>query len=122
VKKKYIVAIIVTIVVAVSIVLLYSKSYLWKRNPSLKKVVVNEAARTLLYLPLYHAVEKGYFRETGLDVQIVTGGTATASFASMPVEKLNFLKQILCMCRSRGRKVDKQKWWRKPSVELLSGV
>jgi NitT/TauT family transport system substrate-binding protein len=50
---------------------------------ALKKVVINEAARTLLYLPLYHAVEKGYFRDAGIDVKIVTGGTATASFASM---------------------------------------
>lgn len=48
-----------------------------------KKVVINEAARTLLYLPLYHAIEKGYFREAGLEVNLVTGGTATNSFASM---------------------------------------
>ena len=48
-----------------------------------QKVVINEAARTLLYLPLYHAVQKGYFKDAGLDVEIVTGGTATASFAAM---------------------------------------
>lgn len=46
-------------------------------------VVINEAARTLLYLPLYLAVERGYFRAAGLDVQIVTGGTATNCFAAM---------------------------------------
>lgn len=52
-------------------------------QPALKKVVINEAVRTLLYLPLYYAVDQGYFRDAGLDVQIVTGGTATNSFAAM---------------------------------------
>jgi NitT/TauT family transport system substrate-binding protein len=36
-----------------------------------------------LYLPLYHAVEQGFFRDAGLEVDIITGGTATNSFASM---------------------------------------
>ena len=48
-----------------------------------QKVTVNEAARTLLYIPLYYALESGYFRDAGLDVQIVTGGTATAAFAAL---------------------------------------
>lgn len=45
--------------------------------------MVNEAARTLLYIPLYYALDSGYFRDAGLDVQIVTGGTATTAFAAM---------------------------------------
>jgi NitT/TauT family transport system substrate-binding protein len=49
----------------------------------LQKVVVNEAARTLLYIPIYYALDAGYFRDAGLDVQIVTGGTATTAFAAM---------------------------------------
>jgi NitT/TauT family transport system substrate-binding protein len=57
--------------------------YLRSSKQSTKKVVINEAVRTLLYLPLYHAYEKGYFRDEGLDVEIVTGGTATNSFASL---------------------------------------
>ena len=52
-------------------------------STSLKKVVINEAVRTLLYLPLYHAIEKNYFRDEGIQVDIVTGGTATNSFAAM---------------------------------------
>jgi len=59
-------------------------------QPALKRVVINEAARTLLYLPLYHAVEKGCFKEAGLDVDIVTGGTATSSFAAMVSGEADF--------------------------------
>ena len=55
-----------------------------ERNTSKReKVVINEAVRTLLYLPLYHAREGGFFRDNGIDVEIVTGGTATNSFAAM---------------------------------------
>lgn len=32
---------------------------------TLKKVVINEAVRTLLYLPLYHAIEKTIFVTRG---------------------------------------------------------
>lgn len=59
-------------------------------NGTPKKVVINEAVRNLLYLPLYHAKEKGFFAEEGLDVEIVTGGTATNSFAAMLSGDANF--------------------------------
>jgi len=48
-----------------------------------QQIVINEAVRTLLYLPLYHAKEAGYFDQAGIDVQIVTAGTATNSFAAL---------------------------------------
>jgi len=50
---------------------------------ALRKVVINEAVRTILYLPLYHAKEKGFFAAEGVEADIVTGGTATNSFAAM---------------------------------------
>lgn len=54
-----------------------------QRIPSQKEVVINEAVRTILYLPLYHAQHHGFFEQEGVKVKIVTGGTATASFAAM---------------------------------------
>lgn len=47
------------------------------------KVVVNEALRTIVYLPLYHAKDTGCFSRAGLNVEIVTGGTATNAFAAL---------------------------------------
>ena len=55
-----------------------------------EKLVVNEALRTLLYLPLYHAKETGIFERNGLDVEIVTGGTAANSFAAMTSGEAQF--------------------------------
>lgn len=57
---------------------------------TLHKVTVNEAARTLLYIPLYYALESGYFQDAGLDLQIVTGGTATTAFAAMVSGEADF--------------------------------
>lgn len=87
-KKKWIVASAVIVLIITVVLALRFSGRLWGTQDgngigTTKRIVVNEAARTLLYLPLYHAVEKGYFREAGLDVNIVTGGTATNSFASM---------------------------------------
>jgi NitT/TauT family transport system substrate-binding protein len=47
------------------------------------KVVINEAVRTLIYLPLYFAQDSGCFGKKALEVSIVTGGTATNSFAAL---------------------------------------
>ncbi len=52
-------------------------------KPAVEKIVINEAVRTLLYLPLYHAEHKGFFKNQGVDVEIITAGSATAAFASM---------------------------------------
>ncbi len=71
----------VLVLVAVGALIWLGKSY--RRSVSTTRVVINEAARTLLYIPLYHALEKGYFKDEGLNVEIVTGGTATNSFAAM---------------------------------------
>ncbi len=61
-----------------------------KVEVKLEKVTVNEAVRTLLYLPLYHAKQAGYFEKHGIDVNIVTGGTATNSFAAMTSGEAQF--------------------------------
>ena len=37
------------------------------------KVILNEVAHSVFYAPLYVAIEKGYFAEEGLDLELVTG-------------------------------------------------
>lgn len=37
------------------------------------KVVLNEVAHSLFYAPMYVAIEKGYFKEQGIDLELVTG-------------------------------------------------
>lgn len=76
-------------------------------TPSLTKITINEAAHTLLYLPLYHAVERGYFKDAGIEVNIVTGGTATASFAAMTSGEAEFAQadpMYVPISREKGAK------------------
>ncbi len=38
-----------------------------------KKVVLNEVAHSIFYAPMYVAIEKGYFTNSGIDLELVTG-------------------------------------------------
>lgn len=42
-------------------------------NESGKKVVLNEVAHSIFYAPMYVAIEEGYFKEAGIDLELVTG-------------------------------------------------
>jgi NitT/TauT family transport system substrate-binding protein len=61
-----------------------------KEAVKLQHVVIDEAVHTLLYLPIYHAIERGYFKDEGLDVELVTGGTATNAFSAMTTGSADF--------------------------------
>ena len=67
--KKLILSIILC-VITISLVtfLIFSNN---TKNNNLKKVKVAEVAHTIFYAPWYIAYEKGYFKDEGLDVEIL---------------------------------------------------
>ena len=44
-----------------------------KTSAKSEKVVLNEVAHSIFYAPLYVAIENGYFKEQGIDLELVTG-------------------------------------------------
>lgn len=40
---------------------------------TVQKVVLNEVAHSIFYAPMYIAIEKGYFKDAGIDLELVTG-------------------------------------------------
>lgn len=40
---------------------------------TLTPVVLNEVAHSIFYAPMYVAIENGYFKEQGIDLELVTG-------------------------------------------------
>ncbi|WP_445489274.1 ABC transporter substrate-binding protein [Niallia sp. 03133] len=54
------------------------------KNDGLKKIVIAEPVHLIGYLPLYVAIQEGYFKEEGLDVEVITatGGAHVTSVVS----------------------------------------
>jgi NitT/TauT family transport system substrate-binding protein len=75
---------------------------------NLRKISISEPGKLFLYIPLYYAIDRGYFAKEGLEVEMITAGRrdlamkaviAGEAFASVhdPVEA--------ALARSRGAKV-----------------
>lgn len=43
------------------------------KSEGIEKVVLNEVAHSIFYAPMYVAIEKNYFKEEGLALELVTG-------------------------------------------------
>lgn len=43
------------------------------KSEETEKVVLNEVAHSIFYAPMYVAIEKDYFKEEGIDLELVTG-------------------------------------------------
>lgn len=44
-----------------------------KKEEKLTKVTLNEVAHSIFYAPMYVAVEEDYFKDEGIDLELVTG-------------------------------------------------
>lgn len=44
-----------------------------KESKNLKTIKVNEVTRSVFYAPQYVAINNGYFRENGMDIELTTG-------------------------------------------------
>lgn len=49
----------------------------------LTKVTLNEVAHSIFYAPMYAAIENGYFKEEGIDLELVTGFGADKVMAAV---------------------------------------
>lgn len=50
---------------------------------TLAKVTLNEVAHSIFYAPMYAAIENGYFKEEGIDLELVTGFGADKVMAAV---------------------------------------
>ncbi|MBQ8197693.1 MAG: ABC transporter substrate-binding protein [Clostridia bacterium] len=53
------------------------------KNDGLKEIELNEVTHSVFYAPLYLAIEKGYFEEEGLKINLTNGGGANNSMAAV---------------------------------------
>lgn len=69
---KKILVIIIIVAVIIAGVVIYSMNNKTNDN-ELKKISVNEVARSVFYAPQYMAINKGFFKEEGLEIELTTG-------------------------------------------------
>lgn len=65
-------------------------------NGSLTKVKLDEVTRSIFYAPMYAAVNQGFFKEEGIDLEITTGQGADSTVTYTQVINL---KQFLQLSR-----------------------
>lgn len=79
-KKKFI-SILLTGILAISF--LPTTILAEEKEETLTKVTLNEVAHSIFYAPQYVAIENDYFKEEGLDLDLVTGYGADKVMASL---------------------------------------
>lgn len=72
-KRNIIIGILVFIIVIGGIIGILTLSNNQENVNSAKTIKVNEVTRSVFYAPQYVAINNGYFRENGLDIELITG-------------------------------------------------
>lgn len=72
----YIAVILVILVIAISIFIVRKQSE--NSTEQLKTIKVNEVTRSVFYAPQYVAINNGYFKEKGMEIELSTGQGADA--------------------------------------------
>ncbi|MEL7596597.1 MAG: ABC transporter substrate-binding protein [Clostridiaceae bacterium] len=55
------------------------------QETTLKKIKLNEVVRSVFYAPMYVAINEGFFKEEGLDIDLSTGQGAETTIAKTQV-------------------------------------
>lgn len=71
--KKRLLALVVVAALSVTSLLACSSEEKPTDSKKTTKVVLNEVAHSIFYAPMYVAIEEGYFKEEGIDLELVTG-------------------------------------------------
>lgn len=64
----YIIFCLLIFIVACSVIFDFNKN---KKSQNLTKVKVSEVAHTIFYAPMYVAIEKGYYEDEGIDIELI---------------------------------------------------
>lgn len=77
-KKKVIIMVVVIIFAMLFSVVGVMMNQKNKEEQKLKTIKVNEVTRSVFYAPQYVAINNGYFKENGMDIELTTGQGADA--------------------------------------------
>lgn len=81
-KKRtitYIIVILIMLVIAIGVFITKKHN---ENAEELKTIKVNEVTRSVFYAPQYIAINNGYFKEKGLNIELTTGQGARRCYDS----------------------------------------
>ena len=84
--KKIIISIVILIIITCSLLIIFNKK---SSNNNLEHVTVAEVTHSAFYAPWYVAIEKGYFKDNGLDVDVVLTSGANNVVAAVLSNDVN---------------------------------
>ena len=84
--KKIIISIIILIIIICSLLIIFNKK---SSNNNLEHVTVAEVTHSAFYAPWYVAIEKGYFKDNGLDIDVVLTSGANNVVAAVLSNDVN---------------------------------
>lgn len=71
-SKKRIIGIIIVLIVAI-VIGIFTTIKKANKNDNLQTIKVNEVTRSVFYAPQYVAINNGYFKENGINIELTTG-------------------------------------------------
>lgn len=69
-KRLIVIAVILTIAILIAVLTTIKQT---ENKQDLKTIKVNEVTRSVFYAPQYVAINNGYFKENGIDIELTTG-------------------------------------------------
>ena len=84
--KKIIISIIILMIIICSLLIIFNKK---SSNNNLEHVTVAEVTHSAFYAPWYVAIEKGYFKDNGLDIDVVLTSGANNVVAAVLSNDVN---------------------------------
>lgn len=94
--KKRIIAVVVVLIIATAIGILAAIKQT-KPKENLQTIKVNEVTRSVFYAPQYVAINNGYFKENGMNIELTTGQGADAVMTAVLANQCD-----IRICRTRG--------------------
>lgn len=82
-KKKIIISVLILIIIAIVVGVLIIKKQNNNTNGENIVIKMNEVTRSVFYAPQYVAINNGYFKDYGIDIELMTGQGADAVMTSV---------------------------------------
>lgn len=78
-KKKIIIGIVILAIVAIVIGVIGIKNNNKTEDDDIAKIKVSEVTRSVFYAPQYVAINNGYFKDNGIEIDLTTGQRSRCS-------------------------------------------